>query len=236
MASGPGNRDGLQPKKLSSHAKHISPTATQNTPTAVQKPPQTTEHITDIVPKTAAEITPDHAVSRQLSVIPAYHYNDTTDQLDLDYLLGTPYTCELVEAKKKEKKKSYKNNKAAKKNEKKQENSLQTLASPPPPAAAPPADLEDNPQQGLISALEHDESNDLIASMATLSLNKPAPLAITTNTMSTPSSKENIHLEKNNHKDILKNSHIRFDDSPENRVYLRGLPVPTGKHTTFEEN
>ena len=98
-----GNSNIAQPKKLASHAKHISPTATQNTPTAVQRPSETVKHIANIVPKSAAEITPDHAVSRQLSIIPKYNYDDTTDQLDLDYLLGTPYTCELVEAKKKEK-------------------------------------------------------------------------------------------------------------------------------------
>lgn len=212
---------GMSKSRLSSYAEsNSSPTATQN---MAQESP-----ITKISEKQSRDITP---VNRQTSLIPAYRYDDTIDDLELENLLGTPYTCEMAQAKKRmAKKKRNKINRAAKKVLQLQEEEEGDFFTPTSTAASPPLPTAAEKQNAL-SVEKDDDSSEITASMEAMSLGKPSSPTDDTNV--TSNKIDNSQEDSSGLLGGITGSHIRF--SPRNKMYLRGVPQPTGTHTTFEE-
>jgi hypothetical protein len=221
-----------QPNELSSHAECI-PTANETTSTIFQKSPHAAEMITKLLKKT-----PEQAVYRQISLIPAYRHEDGIDDLDIDNLLGTPYTGEIAQAKKKrEKKKRNKANKIAKKAVQEETEEGETFFTPISTAAATspllPVATE---KQNVETTTEVEDDTDITVFMAAMSLGKPSPPTINNyDNISTPEYSNNGSGGHLKGIPTPTGSHIRFDDNDGNKVYLRGLPQPTGTHTTFKD-
>ncbi len=231
---GPGTRSKATAELSMNHqvATAISPTANQ---------------ITSKISENAdIEATPEHAVYRQPSLIPAYRYEDGIHDLDIDLLMGTPFSCEVAYAKKvqeknKEKKKRQKANKAIKKEAPKLEEEDEfftpistAAASPPSPTAAAAA--------AVPSAEEDLDNNDIIASMEAMSLGKHDPTSSSKKEDASASlllkgipawSRSHVHFfDENSDEDGEEDD---SNASHRSKMYLRGIPRPTGTHTTFEE-
>jgi hypothetical protein len=184
--------------------------------------------ITKILENEAEETTP---LYRQTSLIPAYRYDDTINDLELENLLGTPYTCEIAVAKKKLAKKNRNKVKPVAKEveqlQKEEEEEvfftpLSTAAAPPLPTAAE--------KYNALSVEEDVEINEIRVCMKSMSLDKSSLSTYTT----IATSNEVNNCKEDSSGLFLGNagSHIRF--SPRNKMYLRGVPQPTGTHTTFD--
>jgi len=207
---------------LSSHGEsNSSPTATQNM--AQESPDQ----ITKISEKEGEEIT---FAYRQTSLIPAYRHRDTIDDLELENFLGTPYTCEREEALAKRKLAKKKRNKVnpIAKNVEQLQNKEDSFA--PPSTASPPWPTAAEKYNALSVKID-DDSSELRAYMEAMTLGKPSLSSYITN--DTSNEVDNWKEDSSEHLQGITGSHIRF--SPRNKIYLRGVPQPTGTHTTFEE-
>jgi hypothetical protein len=243
MTSRAGNCTPSATSQLSSHATTTSPTATQTVAT------DPSDQVAKIVGNPDVEKTPEQPLHRQISLIPAYNYQDTIADLDLDNLLGTPYTCELKAKKKRDKKKRNKASKIANNIEKKIEDDEEEEFFTPISITATAAAAETLSEKKEVPALpvkehEEDDSTDITAIMQAMSLGKPKDPTNTT-FPSTTTSKDTL---ENNTIDVSvkpaallrglpepTGTHIRFDDSPVHRTCLLGVPQPTGTHTTFED-
>jgi len=152
---------------------------------------------------------------RSTSLIPAYNINKgSIEDLQLESLLGTPYTCEIKEATKTKKTSVLKRSKSSELRNVHANSILQAeVDDTQPPAAGSPS-----------SSVEQEvdcQAKELIGALDALSITEslhgplrglPKPLGV----------------------------HLRFDDdgnsvaSPHLRVFLRGLPEPTGRHSRFD--
>ena len=210
----------------------------------ISKPAPVDANPTPIATKDAAPSVGE--LTRHESLIPAYKYEDKIEDVSLETLMGTPFTCEV-----KKRRQTTEDQDVVKESsveeEAEEEASLEAPAtkSPvaPPANVDQPATTENVEEEEVFEEAEEEEEYDeeeyyeeeyydeslegeLASAFEGMGLGEDATL-LSGPLRGLPASS---------------GSHIRFDDddkassSPRQRIFLRGYPEPTGKHTTFDHD
>ena len=196
--------------------------------------------------KAVGDALPAGGLSRQSSLIPAYHYEDTIEDISLECMMGTPFDVDHLKSHAKQAikpvliaPKSAQPWSAPPADEATVEEALPTPTPDTEPASPtvkqpvdnvaelPSVDSDPNADE---EEVEHGSPGFVLAS------------ALDSLTLGPDNEDKNLCLDG-----PLRGmpapigGHIRFDDdgtenaSPRQKVFLRGVPEPLGKHTKFEE-
>lgn len=174
-------------------------------------------------------------LSRESSLIPAYHYEDTIKDISLECMMGTPYPVELLKSKTMKVEPTPQETPKSPATAPAVDEKIEELATPEGDTEAATPFVDDQE----ISSDDHEVEEEEFASPG-------FELASALDSLTLGAYEEG---EEEEDASLLEGplrgmpaplgAHIRFEDdgtenpSPRQKIFLRGVPEPLGKHTKF---